>query len=248
MDAELRRAIERLYREFERYPLRPSTEPCLHCHEPHEEQPLHEHLLRDLTADQLSGFASEALMVWGNEVDFKHFLPRILEITVTEEAFDWPDIESLFGRLAYGRWSDWPAPEREAIEQFLHSFWRAGLAEYPSRHDIGSMLTAIADTGVDLQPFLETWLTEPGEAPLRHLAEFAQHHASLLLTRDRLSNAFWGVEQRGQADTLKSWIMTGKPRERLVDAFFASSTSEVEEDLSVAVRVLEALEAIPEPK
>ena len=88
VEAELKDAIEGLYRVFERYPLRPSTEPCLHCHEPDEERVLHEHLLRELSAEDLSGYAGEALMVWGTEVDFKHFLPRIMEITVAQDGLE----------------------------------------------------------------------------------------------------------------------------------------------------------------
>ena len=161
-------SIEALYRVFERYPLRQSTEPCPHCHDPGEEGVLHEHLLRDLTAQQLSGFAGEALTVWGDVVDFKHFLPRIMEITVSKHSFDWPDTESLFGRLAYGRWREWPSDEQRAVEQFLHAFWWDGLGRYPASDDIGGMLTAIAATDVDLTPFLAWWIEQPGEEPLRH--------------------------------------------------------------------------------
>lgn len=245
VEAELKDAIDGLYRAFERYPLRPSTEPCLHCHEPHEERVLHEHLLPELSAEDLSGYAGEALMVWGTEVDFKHFLPRIMEITVAQDGLDWPDIESIFGRLAYAKWREWPLDEQKAVEDLLRAFWRAGLGRYPAIHDIGSMITAVASTDADLEPFLDEWLEQQGEAPLRHLAEFSEMHATLVVTRGRPSNAFWGVEQRRASDTLRSWLRSGRPRQRLVDGFFSASDGGVEEDLSNAVRVLEALEALP---
>ena len=245
VEAELKDAIEGLYRVFERYPLRPSTEPCLHCHEPGDEKVLHEHLLRALSAEDLSGFAGEALMVWGTEVDFKHFLPRIMEITVAQDGLDWPDIESIFGRLANAKWREWPADEREAVEAVLRAFWRSGLGRYPATHDIGSMLTAVASTDGELAPFLDEWLEQGGEAPLRHLAEFSEMHATLVVTRGRPSNAFWGVEQRRATETLRSWLRSGRPRQRLIDGFFSASDGGVEEDLSNAVRVLEALEALP---
>lgn len=244
MEAELKDAIESLYRVFERYPLRPSTEPCLHCHEPDEEGALHEHLLRELSAEDLSGYAGEALMVWGTEVDFKHFLPRIMEITVAQDGLEWPDIESIFGRLAYAKWREWPADEQEAVKDLLSAFWRSGLGRYPATHDIGSMLTAVASTDADLQPFLDEWLEQQGEAPLRHLAEFSELHATLVVTRGRPSNAFWGAEQRRATETLRSWLRSGRPRQRLVDGFFSASDGAMEEDVSNAVRVIEALEAL----
>ncbi len=245
MASELDDAIEWLYRVFERYPLRPTTEPCLHCHDPDEESVLHEHLLRDLTAQQLSGFAGEALTVWGEAVDFKHFLPRIMEITVSRHSFDWPDTESLFGRLAYGGWREWPHEEQRAVEQFLHAYWRDGLGRYPANDDIGGMLTAIARTDIDLASFLDWWVDQPGEEALRHLAEFAEMHAPILQARGRLANAFWGAEQKRAAAVVWSWIVSGRPRKRLVDGFFIASSAAIEEDLSNAVRVLESLEALP---
>ena len=259
MDAGLQEAVEHLYQVFEPYPLRPSSEPCLHCHEPDEERVLHEHALRKLDAHQLSGFATEAMSVWGNDVDFKHFLPRILEITVVESELDlphldWPDTESLFRHLADAHWRTWPDHERRAVERFLNAYWLAGLNRSPSGEglrsmvtDIGSMVTALVLADVDLKPFLHLWLEQPGEAPLRHLAEFANTHATLVFTRNRLSNAFWGVEQREAANLLKDWIRRGRPRHHLIDGFFHASTAQVEQEISSAVKVLEALEALPVP-
>lgn len=217
---------------------------------------LHERLLRELSADDLSGFAGEALTVWGNEVDFKHFLPRIMEITVNaggsdwrrQDWIDWPDTESIFSRLAYGNWHEWPEVEQQAVARFLSAFWKTSLNCYPARDDIGSMITAIARTDADIEPFLDDWLELPGEAPLQHLSEFADRHASLLMARHRVSNAFWGVKQRRAADTIRSWLSTGRPRRRLVDGFFDASDRVIEEALSDAVRVLEALEALPQAK
>ncbi len=127
MDALLEEAIDALFRVFEGYPLRRSTEPCTCCHEPDEERVLHERLLPELSADDLRGFAGDALTVWGNEVDFKHFLPRIMEITVTaggsdwrrQDWIEWPDTESIFERLAYGTWHEWPELEQQAVARFL---------------------------------------------------------------------------------------------------------------------------------
>lgn len=59
-----------------------------------------------------------------------------------------------------------------------------------------------------------------------------------------MSNAFWGADERPAAKVLRAWVGTRKPRDRLLDAFFASSSAEVEQELSGAVRVLESLEAL----
>lgn len=107
------------------------------------------------------------------------------------------------------------------------------------------MLTAIALTGTSIERFLDAWFEAPGEAPLRHLAEFAQTHATLVLMRHRPSNSYWGIGQRAAAVGVASWIRGGRPRQRLVDGFFDAQNSAAEEELSNAVRIMEALEALP---
>lgn len=97
MDATLGAAVEGLYEAFAAYPLRPSTEPCPHCHSPDVESSLHAHPLRELAAADLREFAAEALFVLGTVVDYKHFLPRILDSRWPRAGFDWPDLEALGG-------------------------------------------------------------------------------------------------------------------------------------------------------
>ncbi len=67
--------------------------------------------------------------------DYKHFLPRILELTaqghgclpgytVSSLALCKPDPDVAFEQLADSGWRAWPEKEREAVQAFLESFWR----------------------------------------------------------------------------------------------------------------------------
>lgn len=105
------------------------------------------------------------------------------------------------------------------------------------------MLTALAATLSDLRPFLYAWLELPGDPPIRHLVEFVQMHATLLLMRGRLWNAFWSADEQEATASLRAWTLSGRPRDRLSEAFFTVASGELEREISDAVRVVEALEA-----
>ncbi len=80
--SELRTVIESLYEIFVTYPLRADTSACACCHSAYDEQRLHTKPFRKLNADDLRQYAGDALFVWGEVDDFKHFLPRIFELEV----------------------------------------------------------------------------------------------------------------------------------------------------------------------
>ena len=76
----LQSAIERLYKVFSAHPCPVYTDPCLHCHTVEDDAKLRTRPLRQLSAGELNDYVSDALLVWGGVDDFKHFLPRILEL------------------------------------------------------------------------------------------------------------------------------------------------------------------------
>jgi len=108
--------------------------------------------LRDLSTDQLRHYGFTAVFTWGSVEDFKHFLPRLLELTATE-GFQAPDTESLYGRLAYAKFSTWPAAEQAAVRAFGMAHWRASLA-HESADDPDAVLTGLMLLGEDLTPYL----------------------------------------------------------------------------------------------
>ena len=120
---------------------------------------------------------------------FKHYLPRLLEIVITDGfPNDWPDLPVQLSRLAWGNgeraaaWWDWPTAERTAVQQFLDALW----AER-RRGDLVSAdetLSGIAMAVPNLQPFLESWNRDPNEDAIATL-----HHrrpAALVARTQRL--------------------------------------------------------------
>ncbi|MGH2583337.1 MAG: hypothetical protein ACRDJE_00310 [Dehalococcoidia bacterium] len=124
----LRAAIEGLYAAFRHYPLRPVTDYCTHCVTPEDEARIHAKPLRELDGKDLGKFGGEVLYTWGDERDFKHFLPRLLDLAAFDAGY-WPDLDALFRKLDYGKWRTWPESERRAIESFLRAYLSAAVED-----------------------------------------------------------------------------------------------------------------------
>jgi len=171
---ELRLAIENLYAIFASYPLRDDTNACPCCHSPDDEKRLHGKPLRKMNLDDLAEYATGALSVWGDETDFKHFLPRIFELSVAHGQ-EFVDPEMVFNKLHLGEWRYWPDAEQRAVEHFFDALWRCILDGQPHEYygwEIEGWLCGIAHAVGDLSPYLETWSVMETENARLNLAAF----------------------------------------------------------------------------
>lgn len=131
--------------------------------------------LRALTSDDLCYYAFKAMITFGDADDFKHFLPRLLDLLAESLVGD-PlglNVEILGVKLHYAGFSSWPAPEREAVLGFTHAWWRTLLATFPTRYSAETELCTIAQFVGDPAPYLEIWRQTLIAPALGHLTEMA---------------------------------------------------------------------------
>jgi len=174
---ELAAAIETLYRVFRRYELRSTTDPCPCCHAPQDEVCLHRKPLHELSGRDLQQYAMDAIYTWGSGDDFKHFLPRLFEVLVTngDEFFD---AAGVFSRLTYESasstdWRTWPKDEQAAVSHYLQAVWEAALNSNPEELPFDgahSWIEAIAQAEHDLSKYLGRWLQAESPNAHRNLA------------------------------------------------------------------------------
>jgi hypothetical protein len=211
LDADLRRAVEDLYEDFSAYKLRRDTQACPCCHTTYDEERLHKLPLRELKADDLRQFAYDALLVWGSEDDFKHFLPRLFELEA-EYGADFVDPEILLSKLRHGEWRYWPNPEQRAIERFLRVLWFSVINRDPddlSGIEIESWLCGIAQAESRLAPFLESWVDSRRENPRLNLAAFIAD--TDFADPNSKAEAFWG-ERYELFNEVKDWVRSDAVR------------------------------------
>jgi hypothetical protein len=191
VDPELAAAIDGLYSAFRDYD-RPATfEACPCCWGAEDgivPSPGGDRPLQALTAQELEDVASQMPGLGGDIATYKHYLPRLYEIAVTD-GFDLPEFPELVARINDGRdpdfcWSRWPESEQGAIRRFFHAVWRDRLASPP---DIDGLLLGFIEADPDVDWYLAEWLRFESPTAAGHLEDFL-------------------------AGTLSSWVM--KPSRR----------------------------------
>ncbi len=126
---ELGHAIDGLYEAFGAYPLKERIDCCPHCELAAAERRLHIRPLRELTWTDLGIFSFKALTSFGDKDDFRHFLPRLLELYVLDHAGAPHTLFMLFHKLDDARWTKWPADEVGAIRTFIDAWKRVLTAQ-----------------------------------------------------------------------------------------------------------------------
>jgi hypothetical protein len=216
---EVVEAISRLYEVFARYPLPAYTDPCLHCHTLEDEAKLHTKPLRELTCEDIRDYVWDALLVWGDEDDFRHFLPRIFDlfVTVPDPDLQISDPEILFGKFRHGNWRSWPEDEQASVEHFLHAIWRMVRDELPvegSCIDVECWLCSISQCEDDLAPYLREWVEDERLSSSLTLASFLLTSA-IAQSGVARRNAFWEGRD-AQYKQLQRWIKTPAVIEKLL--------------------------------
>lgn len=121
MTNELKKSIETLYITFSIYPFPSAIIGCPCCVSDTDKAKIHNKQIRQLSEDDLSRYTFKAMTTWGNENDFKYYLPRILELLSTTDFI--VDTFIVLGKLNYGKWTTWTIDEQLVIKQFLLAWW-----------------------------------------------------------------------------------------------------------------------------
>ncbi|NQD39001.1 hypothetical protein HPT27_18450 [Permianibacter sp. IMCC34836] len=151
--------------------------------------------LGELTADELSSYASGVLLTVGSIADFKYFLPRIIELSVSG-GFDWPDPEVVFEKLKLASWQNWPVDEICAINNCLTQKISSLLEDQNTdSFELDKWLCAIGLCVPDIAPFMKP-LFDPVNN--EKLINYAEHNVSGLVA-GKLVNGFWDDAPQNEA-------------------------------------------------
>lgn len=243
---ELEQAIERLYSVFARYPLKPRIYGCAHCISAEDNARIHSKPLRQLDWHDLQRFAHKSMSTWGDANDFKHFLPRLLELLPQSNM--WPiSIDRLCPKIHAADFLDWPAAERLAIDDYFLALWQAVVLTDAVPMDVHEFLKAVVDGHMTVQPFLEAWerLLEQGGAALHKLPYFVDRVAWDYLRPGEAHNlpSEWSLdtaEQHGWPAILR-WLINPELKSELEDLYFQQQDADFARELSQVIEHLDVL-------
>ncbi len=182
--AKLPEVIAHLYKVFARYPANVGMNGSPLYHELAQwNRSLTAKPLKELSEEDLRIYYFKALTTWGNTNDFKHFLPRILELLtkLPSGLEEWVALD----KLNYGLYKNWPAVERDAIHQFLLGFWQMLLhAESPQIDaQFDGYFPAIANVYPDFKQLLQLWAMANVQPAAQRLAVFVCRYAKQVLQK-----------------------------------------------------------------
>jgi hypothetical protein len=159
-------------------------------------------------ADLMDRYGFKAMTTWGDERDFRWFLPRLLEL-VGDEPGGLANADVLVGKLEYAGWSAWPEEEREAVRRAFAAIWRLWidggrhwrLPWCPPDHlrpiDAHDILPALARLGVDVAPLLDELFARATDD--HDLASEAVALAEILAEAADATNPFEGEREVARA-------------------------------------------------
>jgi hypothetical protein len=222
-------AIERVYREFARYPRRSHVSGCPCCVDDEEARALASAPLRDIPEATLERYAFKAMTTWGDEADFKHFVPPIFERTVRGRLG--VNEQIVFGKLAYASWHEWPTREREVIVDLTHAWLRACLegATLPDR--LQDIVESAGVAGIPIEPLIA--LLDCSDAP--EVATAIRSAAFSLRAGPAFAWCFW----KDDSDQAFARWLVSRGRARLEEAFFASPDAPDAREWSNAIDYLD---------
>lgn len=98
---------------------------------------------------------------------YRRMTPRIVRLLTTGRLH--VDHGLIASRLLAAGWHGWTAPERDALVQVWHAWWRATLHEYPGTGCATDVLETVAVSTGTLAPWLEVWAATRTVAADLHL-------------------------------------------------------------------------------
>jgi hypothetical protein len=234
-------AISQLYVAFEDYPLRPTIDGCPCCVGEQLQMKLHFRSLHQLDADALSAFAFKSMTTWGDDRDFRHFLPRLLELLAFEPDFS-VDPEILAEKLRYGEWRQWPRAEQIAVENYLQALWTHVISTFPHHLTAYSTVTALAVAAEDIKPYLKHWLQQDSTSALKQFCDFVDDVAPPLIKKRTLGN--WWADRPEQVRQVLEWLSDSTTRQFVEDASREHSKTEFAGELSRAADYVASLNSL----
>lgn len=205
----MRESIDSLYATFAHYRLGRDFTGCDCCVRPEDSARLAARPIRELTYQEFERYSRKAMSTWGDARHFKYFLPRLLELTIAHRD-GFLDLAVVFGKVRYAEFESWPQHEQSCVNQFFDAYWVYQLGEPLQdafQDSIDTVLCALANALPSVQRFLDVWIAQSTKYAKRHLAAFILTNEATLLSKRRLSNAFWDTKGKPH-DEVIHWIQS----------------------------------------
>ena len=233
-------AVRELYRVFKPYQARRHPEGCPCCVSDADKRRLFSKPLEKLSADDLGRFAWKALTTWGSVEDLKHFLPRLMDLIVTDDCAPF-EREVLFGKLRLAEWRTWSDNESQAVQKFMDAAWWDCLTAEAGSVWLDELLCGLGNAVEDMKPYLHIWIESKLTTGYEHFVQFIDWNSATLLKRRHLSNSFWS-DAEPQMVQVVDWLTSPQTIQSLEKLFNENANAIFSDALATAIDRLSNLQ------
>lgn len=191
--------------------------------------------LRELTDEDLSLFAGKVILTWGDENDYRFYLPRILELTA--ELKTPYDIWTLYSRLEDANWKSWDVEEQTAINDFTIELWNNLLTDNSEKAEwkFKDYFHSIAYFYPDFSEIIKVWETNDSFASIKHLTNYIFEERQYLFGNNYIDS----IEKNTKnIEQFKTWLTSDNILKKIEKAFYDNEKSEIAERLSWVEQIL----------
>jgi len=205
--------FEPLYTAFSMHTKPKHVSSCECCVNDDEIKVLLSKKLKDISAEEISHYASSVFLTVGSKQDYLYFFPRILELCLTEQ-FDWPDPEVVFNSILRAEFELWNSNQRDLVRALAKNKFVTLLKTDEDGSEIEQWLCAIARIEPELSDYLALLENTDNIKALKNFTEWNSDCAS----SKRLANRFWD-ECPEQEQQVLAWLRQGKSAEYLFEMY-----------------------------
>jgi hypothetical protein len=228
MTDRLKISIEKLYDTFAKYQGLSKLEgsPLYDYLETWNKQ-LRSKKLRELTDDDLSLFAGKVILTWGDENDYRFYLPRILELTA--ELKTPYDIWTLYSRLEDANWKTWNTEEQTAINEFTIELWNNLLNDNSEKAEweFKDYYHSIAYFYPNFSEILKVWETNDSFASIKHLTNYIFEERQHIFDNNYIDS----IEKNTKnIEQFKTWLTSDNILKKIEKAFYDNEKKKLQND------------------
>ncbi|HEX8553587.1 MAG TPA: hypothetical protein VF695_02665 [Sphingomonas sp.] len=148
--------------------------------------------LRALTGEQIGPYSGWAMTTVGNERDYRHFLPRILELAVDDPVWLGAEPAIIAHKLCMASWRDWPVKQRSAVLSFFQAAFDASLgAEAGADPKPDEWLCGLVLLGEPPLPIINRWRASGQPDAVLQMELFVDRERKNLDRRGAVRGSFW---------------------------------------------------------
>ena len=149
--------------------------------------------LRQISGEQIGPYSGWAITTVGDDRDYRHFLPRIFELAVTDPVWLGTEPPVIAGKLNMGAWRNWPASQQSAVVQVFNAAFDAMVEKHPDDwpSQSANWFCGIATLGEPIAPVIDRWRTSNWANAALNLAGLINAESKNIHRHGEVRGSFW---------------------------------------------------------